>query len=99
VEHETILEDRRDNGVISVTLDRPDTLNAINVTMHHELRGVFQRARLDRGALHGCLCATRAVRRSGRLPEDPDPVATQSEDYREGIRALVEKREARFSGR
>ena len=60
MEHQTILEDRRENGVVWVTLNRPDKLNAINATMHQELRETFQRARLDRGAR--CLVITGAGR-------------------------------------
>jgi 2-(1,2-epoxy-1,2-dihydrophenyl)acetyl-CoA isomerase len=60
MEHETIIEERRDNGVIKITLNRPDRLNAINATMHRELRDVFERARLDRGVR--CLVITGAGR-------------------------------------
>jgi len=58
--YETILEAQRDNGVVWVTLNRPDKLNAINATMHTELRNVFERARSDRGAR--CLVITGAGR-------------------------------------
>jgi enoyl-CoA hydratase len=33
--------DRRDDGVLVVTLDRPEVLNAANVRMHHELSEVW----------------------------------------------------------
>lgn len=60
MEHETIIEQRRDNGVITVTLNRPDKLNAINPVMHQELRAAFERARLDRGVR--CVVITGAGR-------------------------------------
>ena len=33
--------DRRDDGVVVITLDRPEVLNAANVRMHHELSEVW----------------------------------------------------------
>lgn len=35
--YETITFERRDDGVVVATLDRPHRLNAVNATMHHEL--------------------------------------------------------------
>ncbi len=46
--YETILEERRSNGVVTITLNRPEKLNAINATMHRELRDAFERVRGDR---------------------------------------------------
>jgi enoyl-CoA hydratase len=43
---ETLLVERVDRLLI-VTLNRPDSLNAINGDMHHELDGLFQRVRDD----------------------------------------------------
>lgn len=60
MEHETIIEERRDNGVVKVTLNRPDKLNAISRTMHAELRAVFERVRADRSAR--CVVITGAGR-------------------------------------
>jgi len=34
--------DRRPDGVVVVTLDRPDVLNAANVAMHHEMSAVWE---------------------------------------------------------
>lgn len=60
MEHETIIEERADNGVVTVTLNRPDKLNAISGTMHRELRSVFERVRRDRTAR--CVVITGAGR-------------------------------------
>jgi enoyl-CoA hydratase len=35
--YETIAIDKRNDGVVLATLNRPDRLNAVNATMHHEL--------------------------------------------------------------
>jgi len=40
-EFEHISFDRRVDGVVVVTLDRPDVLNAANVRMHHEMAEVW----------------------------------------------------------
>lgn len=60
MEYETILVSRRENGVVTVTLNRPDRLNAISARMHSELRGVFEGLRADRDAR--CLVITGAGR-------------------------------------
>jgi 2-(1,2-epoxy-1,2-dihydrophenyl)acetyl-CoA isomerase len=58
--HETIIEERRPNGVVKITLNRPEKLNAVNARMHAELREVFERVRLDRDAR--CVVITGAGR-------------------------------------
>ena len=60
MQYETIIEERRDNGVVRVTLNRPDKLNAINATMHRELRDAFERVRRDRDVR--CVVITGAGR-------------------------------------
>ena len=39
---ETLLVDRADNGVVTLTLNRPEKKNAINGTMFNELLDVFR---------------------------------------------------------
>jgi enoyl-CoA hydratase/carnithine racemase len=60
--HETLLTERRGehNGILWITLNRPDKLNAINMTMFGELLDVFQRARVDRSIR--CVVITGAGR-------------------------------------
>jgi enoyl-CoA hydratase/carnithine racemase len=63
VQHETIIEEQSASGVVRVTLNRPDRLNAINGTMHRELRETFERVRRDRDAR--CVVITGAGRGFG----------------------------------
>ncbi len=46
--YETMLIDKRDDGVAIVTLNRPERLNAVNATMHHELSRFSRDADSDR---------------------------------------------------
>lgn len=47
--YEAMLIDKRDNGVAVVTLNRPERLNAVNATMHHELARFTYDAQADPG--------------------------------------------------
>lgn len=60
--YETILTERRGetNGILWVTLNRPEKLNAINMTVFSELRQVFQDVRADRSVR--CVVITGAGR-------------------------------------
>ena len=49
-EFEHLSFDRRSDGVVVVTLDRPDVLNAANVRMHHEMGEVWAVVDADPGA-------------------------------------------------
>jgi enoyl-CoA hydratase len=46
--YETMKIDKRDSGVTVVTLDRPERLNAVNSTLHHELSTFSRDADADR---------------------------------------------------
>ena len=60
--YETILTERRGqyDGILWLTLNRPDRLNALNLTMFAELHEVFAAARTDRSVR--CLVITGAGR-------------------------------------
>ncbi|MGD9891317.1 MAG: enoyl-CoA hydratase/isomerase family protein [Dehalococcoidia bacterium] len=60
--YETVLTERRGEfeGILWITLNRPDKLNALSMTMFAELRDVFQRARMDRSVR--CIVITGAGR-------------------------------------
>ncbi|MEO8538605.1 MAG: enoyl-CoA hydratase/isomerase family protein [bacterium] len=60
--YETVLTDRRGEtgGILWVTLNRPEKLNALSMTLFDELRQVFQDARRDRSVR--CLVITGAGR-------------------------------------
>jgi enoyl-CoA hydratase/carnithine racemase len=45
--YEAIAIDKRDDGIVLATLNRPDRLNAVNATMHHELARVTREADAD----------------------------------------------------
>jgi hypothetical protein len=48
--YETVLTERRGEtgGILWVTLNRPEKLNALSMTLFDDLRQVFQQARTDR---------------------------------------------------
>src|SRR5512143_2816928 len=59
---ETVLTERRGttNGILWVTLNRPEKLNALSMTLFDDLRRVFQDARTDRSVR--CVVVTGAGR-------------------------------------
>jgi len=59
--YETLLTERRgEGGILWVTLNRPEKLNAINMTLFKELRQLFQDTRTDRSVR--CVVITGAGR-------------------------------------
>src|SRR3954467_13293017 len=48
--YEAIAIDKRDGGVVLATLNRPDRLNAVNGTMHHELSRITREFDADPAA-------------------------------------------------
>lgn len=101
-EEHPILSERRGqkNGILWLTLNRPERLNAITFPMLFELREIAERARFDRSIR--CIVITGAGRGfcsgmdvSGGLPDlDPVPAGIGPDDVDiEGYR-LITRREA-----
>ena len=93
-EFEHLSFDRRRNGVVVVTLDRPDVLNAANVRMHHEMGAVWAVLDADPDARVAVVTgAGRAFSAGGDL----DMIEEMIEDYENLLaqwhdaRAVVEK--------
>jgi len=93
-EFEHLSFDRRRNGVVVVTLDRPDVLNAANVRMHHEMGAVWAVLDADPDARVAVVTgAGRAFSAGGDL----DMIEEMIEDYEallaqwHDARAVVEK--------
>ncbi len=58
--YQTLTLERRDHGVVVVTLNRPDRLNAFDGVMRHEIRAMVQQVAADPAAR--CLVLTGAGR-------------------------------------
>jgi enoyl-CoA hydratase/carnithine racemase len=91
--YETVLTERRGEtgGILWVTLNRPEKLNALNMTLFAELREVFQEARRDRSVR--CVVITGAGRGfcagadfSGSRPDGLLYPAQESDTDLEGAR-------------
>jgi 2-(1,2-epoxy-1,2-dihydrophenyl)acetyl-CoA isomerase len=87
--YQTLLEERRGNGgILWITLNRPEKLNALSATLFRELAELFSRTRRDRSVR--CLVITGAGRGfcagadfSGSDPialEEPQPFAADPND-------------------
>src|SRR5438067_12078 len=123
------VESTRDGAVQTITLNRPDKMNAFTRALHAALKEALKDARdpevravVVTGAGRG-FCAGQDLTEFGeaggvgmtkRLFDHADTAtleeqleheaqlqaaATQTDDFREGVAAFLEKREPRFSGR
>ena len=88
-EFEHLTFDRRPDGVVVVTLDRPEVLNAANVRMHREMSQVWAVVDADPGAR---VVVVTGAGRAFSAGGDLDMIAEITEDYE----ALLEQwRDAR----
>lgn len=101
-------------GVATLTLNRPDKLNAFTGAMHIELREALRRVREDSsasallitGAGRGFALTKQALIASPRNSLEQQlafeaPLqreAGRSADFREGVQAFLDQRPARFTG-
>jgi 2-(1,2-epoxy-1,2-dihydrophenyl)acetyl-CoA isomerase len=96
-------------GVATLTLNRPDRLNAFNDAMHAEVRDALARIGGDRtiramiltGAGRGFCAGQDLAERSvapGDAPRDLGASLEANYNPREGVAAFLEKRAPRFAG-
>src|SRR5580658_10018056 len=96
-EFEHLSFERRSDGVVVVTLDRPDVLNAANVRMHHEMAEVWAVIDADPGARVAVVTgAGRAFSAGGDLEmieemlTDYDALLAQWHDARAVVERMLE---------
>ena len=84
------LREETKDGVLTLTLDRPDNLNAFTVEMAEELVDAFTRASRDDGV--------RAVVVTGRDRDSLAMFYTSIGDGVEGVASFLDKRDPEFTG-
>jgi 2-(1,2-epoxy-1,2-dihydrophenyl)acetyl-CoA isomerase len=95
---------REENGVLTITMNRPEVLNAFNETMIRELTAVLDEAVADEGVRGVVLTgAGRAfeidLKTSLQLERNLQGIAVVSHDHHEGVIAFLQKRKAHYTGR
>ena len=91
--YETMLIDKRPNGVAVVSLNRPDRLNAVNGRLHHELSTFSRDAERDRDVRVVVLAGEgRAFCAGGDFSADADAEALSLEEARQIVDHLLELR-------
>ncbi len=91
--YETMLIDKRENGVAVVSLNRPERLNAVNGRLHHELSTFTRDAERDRDVKVVLLTGEgRAFCAGGDFSDDADAEALSLEEARQIVDHLLELR-------
>ena len=91
--YQTMLIEKRDNGVAVVTLNRPERLNAVNAAMHHELARFTREAEADRDVKVVVLAAAgRAFCAGGDFGGDSEAGGLSLEEGRQIVDHILELR-------
>ena len=89
--YETLLIDKRENGVAVVSLNRPDRLNAVNGRLHHELSTFTRDAERDRAVKVVVLAGEgRAFCAGGDFSDDSGAGDLSLEEARQIVDHLLE---------
>jgi isohexenylglutaconyl-CoA hydratase len=105
----TLLVDRG-GGIATLTLNRPEARNALNLEMREELASALGELENDPGVrvvvltgAGGHFCAGGDVKTMAEAALSFEAYAQSNaittEDHAEGVRAFLEKRRPRFTGR
>lgn len=87
--YETLLIERKDNGIVVATLNRPDRLNAVNKQMHTELARISLDANEDDSVRVLVLTgAGRAFCAGGDFSSDSDVMTGRRQSHAEALGIL-----------
>ncbi len=94
---ERLKVDRRDDGVVVVTIDRPQVLNAVDVQTHHELAAVWEQIDRDPQARVAVVtgageafCAGGEMSMLEEMVVDHEAVMVQLRDAAAIVRAMID---------